>query len=118
MNPGRGDVLLVRFPFTNGTGAKVRPALVVQNDQDNQRLSNVVVVAITTTTHRSGRATQLSIEAASSIGRQSGLLRDSVVTCENIATLDKGLLLRKIGALAKDAMDQVNQCLKAALAIP
>jgi mRNA-degrading endonuclease toxin of MazEF toxin-antitoxin module len=34
MKVGRGDVFLVDFPFSTGGGAKVRPALVVQNDRD------------------------------------------------------------------------------------
>jgi mRNA interferase MazF len=117
MTPKRGDVLLVRYPFSSGTGAKVRPALVVQNDQNNRRLTNVIVAAITTTTHRSGRATQLLIDATGAVGRHAGLLRDSVVTCENLATIDKGLILRNIGSLPDVVMDQVNDCLKAALGI-
>jgi mRNA-degrading endonuclease toxin of MazEF toxin-antitoxin module len=47
-------VLLVHFPFTSASGVKVRPALVVQNDRNNHRLTNVIVAAVTTTTHRSG----------------------------------------------------------------
>lgn len=88
MTPQRGDVVLVRFPFSSGTGSKVRPAVVVQCDRNNQRLTNIIVAAITTTTHRSGEPTQLLIEIATPQGRQSGLLKDSVITCENcIATL-------------------------------
>src|SRR3990172_1454801 len=115
MNLRRGDVLLVRFPFSSGSVAKIRPALVVQNDQNNQRLTNVIVVSITTTTHRSGHSTQLFIEVATPAGRQSGLLRDSVIACENIATVDHSLILRKIGTLPPDVMLKVNDCLKAAL---
>jgi len=32
VNVRRGDVVLVDFPFSAGGGAKVRPALVIQND--------------------------------------------------------------------------------------
>lgn len=117
MIPQRGDVLLVRFPFSSGTAAKVRPAVVVQNDRNNQRLTNCIVAAITTTTHRSGEPTQLLIEVATPAGRLSGLLRDSVVTCENLATVEKRLILRKIGSLPADAMDRINECLKEALGI-
>ena len=95
----------------------MRPALVVQSDHNNQRLSNVIVAAITTTRHRSGEPTQLLIETATAAGQQSGLVKDSVVTCENLATVDKGIVLRKIGSLPDDVMDQVNDCLKASLGI-
>ncbi len=38
MNVQRGDVVLVDYPYASGTGAKVRPVVVIQNDHDNQRL--------------------------------------------------------------------------------
>ena len=38
----RGDVVLVDFPYPSGTGSKVRPALVIQNDKDNARLVNTI----------------------------------------------------------------------------
>ncbi len=78
----RGDIVTVLFPFSSGTGAKHRPALVVQNDVNNRRMTNVIVAAITTTKHRSGQPTQLLVEFASPVGKQSGLAHDSVVTCE------------------------------------
>jgi len=43
----RGDVVVVAFPFISGGGGKNRPALVVQCDRDNQRLSNTIVAMIT-----------------------------------------------------------------------
>ena len=40
----RGDVVLVDYPYTDRTGSKVRPCIVVQNDTDNQRLDATIVV--------------------------------------------------------------------------
>ncbi len=37
MNVQRGDIVLLDYPYLSG-GAKMRPALVVQNDRDNRRL--------------------------------------------------------------------------------
>ena len=36
MNVQRGDVVLVDYPYATGSGTKVRPVLVIQNDRDNQ----------------------------------------------------------------------------------
>ena len=112
----RGDVVIVRFPFASGTGAKVRPALVVQNDANNQRLSNLIVAGITTTTHRSGQPTQLLV-VTSAGGQQSGLAHNSVIPCENLATIDKSLVRARIGSLAPSEMDSIDECLKASLGI-
>jgi mRNA interferase MazF len=40
----RGDVVILDHPYSDGSGSKVRPALVVQNDRDNHRLTNTIVV--------------------------------------------------------------------------
>ena len=113
----RGDVVIVLFPFTSGTGAKVRPALVVQNDTNNRRLTNVIVAAITTTTFRSGEPTQFLAELLTPVGQQSGLAHDSVVTCENLATLDQSLVRAKIGEFPPAAMLAIDGCLKSSLGI-
>ena len=57
MTVNRGDVVLVDYPFTTG-GAKVRPALVVQNDRDNARMTNTIVAQISGNTARVNEATQ------------------------------------------------------------
>lgn len=113
----RADVVLVRFPFASGTAAKIRPALVIQNDRNNARLNNVIVVAITTTTQRSSEPSQLLIEVTSPAGRQSGLLKDSLVSCENIATIEMSLVLRTIGSLPENTMKHVGECLKESLGL-
>ena len=113
----RGDIVTVLFPFSSGTGAKHRPALVLQNDVNTRRTTNVIVAAITTTKHRSGQPTQFLVEFASPVGQQSGLAHDSVVTCENLATLDKSLVRRKLGTLTDEAMKQIDLCLKVSLGI-
>lgn len=118
MTVHRGDVVLIQFPFASGAAAKLRPALVVQGDRNNARLTNTLVAAITTTTHRSGEPTQFLIELATPVGKQSGLLKDSVVSCENLATIEQTRVARVIGSLPADAMLTINACLKAALGMP
>jgi len=115
MNVKRGDVVLIDYPFTSGGQSKVRPALVVQNDRDNQRLVNTIVVQITSVTRRSPEHTQLLIVLASPEGQQAGLRQDSVVNCVNIATLEKSKVLRRLGTLSQPLLQSVNACLVAAL---
>jgi len=52
MNVRRGDVVLVLYPFASGIGGSRRPALIVQNDRDNERLYNTIVAQITTNLRR------------------------------------------------------------------
>lgn len=118
MNVQRGDVVLVDFPYTQGAGSIVRPALVIQNDRDNVRLANTIVCQITGTTHRALEATQVLIDLNSPDGQQSGLRFDSVVNCVNLVTLDKTKILRRLGNLTNALMTRVNDALKAALDLP
>ena len=66
--PARGDVVLVDYPFSSGSGFKRRPALVVQNDRDNARLTNTIVAMITSHTVRANEATQLLIAVSTPKG--------------------------------------------------
>lgn len=115
MNVQRGDVVLLDYPYASGGAAKVRPALVVQNDRDNQRLTNTIVVQITSVTRRALEPTQLLVELSTREGQQSGLRQDSVVNCVNIVTLEKGKILRRLGTLPESLLQRVNACLMAAL---
>jgi mRNA interferase MazF len=117
MNVRRGDVVLVAFPFSTGSGSKRRPAVIVQSDRNNALLSNTIVAAITTTTHRANEASQLFIDPQSTLGIASGLLMPSAVTCENLATIERSRITRVIGQLPPDGMLRIDACLCAALGI-
>jgi mRNA interferase MazF len=88
MKYSRGDVILADLPFTDQTGSKVRPALVVQNDRNNARLDDVILVLITRTTSRATtESTQLLVDVTTPAGRATGLLHTSAVKCEHLITL-------------------------------
>jgi mRNA interferase MazF len=113
----RGDVVLAWYPFASGKGAKRRPCLIVRNDVDNQKLANTVVAQITTLLHRRGDKSHLFIEIPTPEGQQSGLLHDSLISCNNLATIEQGLIDKVIGSLPVAAMQQIDTCLRAALQI-
>jgi mRNA interferase MazF len=118
MNVQRGDIVLLQAPFTSRTGAKTRPMLVVQNDQNNARMSNTILVFITTNTVRAAEPTQVLIDPTTPDGRSSGLKQTSVVSCENILTVVQADILRVIGHLPAAIMQRVDQALKVSLALP
>jgi mRNA interferase MazF len=114
----RGDVVILDAPFSDRTGSKVRPALVVQGDEWNRRLSDTIIALITSSSRRfTGAATQLPIDTSTSEGRQSGLRIPSVVQCENLVTIDQSLILHSIGHLSDDVMRGIDQCLRVSLGI-
>jgi mRNA interferase MazF len=114
----RGDVALLDYPFSDASGSKVRPVLIVQNDRDNLRLTSTIVVLITKNVSRAHEPTQLLIDISTPAGQQSGLNRTSAVTCTNLFTVSQVKILRIIGSLPAPVMAQIDACLKVAIGLP
>ena len=113
----RGTVVLVDYPYSDGTGSKVRPALVVQEDGLNQRITDTILVAISRSPHRAS-STQLLIQIETPEGTLSGLRQDSMIQCENLLTFDQRQIIATIGHLTPTLMRQIDGCLMAALGLP
>jgi mRNA interferase MazF len=118
MTAQRGDVVMAWFPFASGRSGKRRPCVILQNDEDNRKLANTVIAQITSNLARVGDKSHVLIDVATPDGQQSGLLHDSLVSCNNLATIEQALLNRKIGFLSPHLMRQVEEALKKALEIP
>ncbi|WP_335232923.1 type II toxin-antitoxin system PemK/MazF family toxin [Nostoc sp.] len=102
----RGDVVLVLFPNSNLTTAKTRPALIVQADNLQTGLPQVIVAMITSQMFRAGYPSRVTILLSSSEGKQSGLLADSVVMADNLATITLSAIYQVIGSLPTANIDQ------------
>ena len=111
----RGDVVLAWSPFASGLGGKRRPCVIVQNDDDNRKLTNTVVAQITTLLSRAGDKSHVLITVNTPEGQQTGLLHDSVISCNNLATIEEKLIQKLIGKLGVKTLQELNVCLKAAL---
>ena len=111
----RGTIVLAALPFSDGSGSKVRPGLVVQCDHNNRRLQDVVVAVITKTVNNTTEPTQLLIDITTPEGRGTRLLHTSAVKCEHLITIDQNLIHRTIGSLKPAMMLQIDACLKTAL---
>lgn len=110
----RGSVVIVDFRPTN-PAAMVRPALVIQNDSLNSRMANTIVAQITTNVARAYEDAQLLIDAAHPDWLQSGLRLPSVVNAAGLATILQSHITHVIGHLSPTTMQEIDECLKAAL---
>lgn len=114
--PHRGDLVIVDFRSVNPR-LGVRPALVIQNDADNTRMRNTIVVQVTSNIHRSAEPTQLLIDRQHPDWSASGLHRPSVVNCSNIYTAEQQHIARVIGRLSAVTMKEIGKCLQTALGL-
>jgi len=101
----RGDVVLVLFPHSDLQTAKTRPAVVVQADNLDTGVAQVIVAMISSRMFRAGHASRVVIAIESPYGRESGLLGDSVVMADNVATVTLGAIVRVIGSIRMAEVD-------------
>lgn len=115
MRVQRGDIVRVDWPYSDRTGSKVRPAVVVQDDAYNQRIADTVLILISRTLRALGA---IEVEIDPAVETRSGLRYRSVASCTNLLTIDQGLIVQALGQLSSATMKQINDCLKAALGLP
>jgi len=111
--PKRGSVYVVRFDPTEGSEIKkTRPAMIIQNDIGN-RFSNVTIVAaITSKFHLPMHPTNVFIKAP-----EAGLAVDSVVRLDQIRSVDKSRLVKKLGAARPATLAKVDRAIRVSLGL-
>src|SRR5262245_25456836 len=85
--------------------AKTRPALIVQADNLQTGLSQVIVAMITSRRFRANHPSRVIVEVSTPIGQRTGLLTDSVVMTDNLATVAEVAIDRVIGTLPMTDVD-------------
>lgn len=101
----RGDVVLVLFPHSDLRTAKPRPALVVQADNLKTGLPQLIVAMITSNLSRADHPSRVTVLLTTPEGQESGLLNDSVVMTDNLATIAETAIDRAIGRIPMPAVD-------------
>ncbi len=110
-SPRRGDVVLVGFVFSDASGAKLRPALVVSSAPYHRGRREVILAAITSNVRR-----RLPGDHLVSDWKGAGLLFPSRVTAI-LRTVTRGMIVRKLGALRKPDMGDVDLQLRRSLGL-
>ena len=101
-----GDVLLVPFPFTDQSGAKKRPAVVLSSARYNAARRDIVIMAITSQVRQPlafGEAMVADWQAA-------GLIKTSVFK-PVFTTLENGLIVRMMGRLSANDAKMLREVL-------
>jgi len=101
----RGKIVLTPFPFTDISGQKVRPALVISRNLSGD---DVVVLFISSKPDRR----QLKYDLVIQESKENGLKTKSSIKCSKIATLDKKVILGELGKLSKFDQERVDKKLK------
>jgi mRNA interferase MazF len=111
----RGAVVLVPFPNSDLRTAKLRPALIVQADDLNTGLQQIVLAMISSNLQRADHKSRILIETKNESGKKTGLLFDSVVMTDNLATILLTSVSRVIGKV--ENMNDVDDALRNTLGL-
>src|SRR5271168_1469737 len=103
----RGDVVLVDWQFSDRTGSKLRPAVVMQADFLNALIDDTILVQITGTKHGIP-GTEVEIDPAKETS--SGLKHVCHASCTNLLTADPSFIDQSIGIPSDAIMRQIEAC--------
>lgn len=105
-----GDVVLAPFPFSDQSAHKQRPVAVVSSAAYHRDRSDLIVLAITSQI----RLTLGVGEALITHWRQAGLIKPGLLK-PVLATIDKGLVIRKLGRLPSADREKLREVLSSIL---
>lgn len=102
-----GDIFYANLNPTIGSEQDgIRPVLVVQNNKGNRFSPTIVIIPITSSLSKA------NIPSHVELLKTSGLDKKSIALVEQIRTLDKKRLLRKITSIAKEDLENVKIAIK------
>lgn len=113
MDIKRGDIVLVNLdPVIGSEQGKTRPALVIQNDVGNKYSPTTIVAPITSKIFSKEFPTNVQISS-----QDSGLESESTALLNQIRTIAKSRIIKRLGALKDQIMKKVDLAIKISLDI-
>src|SRR3989344_4781966 len=113
MNIKRGDIVIVNLdPVKGSEQGKVRPALIIQNDIGNQYSPTTIIAPITSTIFSKEFPTNVKIAAV-----EGGLEKDSTILLNQIRTIDKFRIIKKLGRTDDITIKKVELAIKISLGL-
>jgi mRNA interferase MazF len=111
----KGTIVLTILPFTDLSSTKRRPALVVSAKESLQ--GDVIVAFISSVVPHKLTSVDYLISTSHSDFAISGLIKDSVLKADKLATLNKSVFSGILGNLSQPTLQDIDNCLKSALNI-
>ena len=111
----KGTIVLTRFPFTNLSSSKRRPALIVSKVNSNQQ--DVIVAFISSVIPRNLEETDFLLNNSNIDFEKTGLRRNSVFKLNKLATLEKSIFSGELGYISDRLITEIDKKLLIALDI-
>ena len=109
----RGEIFLTNLePVKGSEQGGIRPVLIIQNDIGNQYSTTIIVAPITSRIFEKEFPTNVFVSK-----KDSKLDKDSTILLNQIRTIDKRRIIKRIGVLDSFTMNKVDRALKISLAL-
>jgi mRNA interferase MazF len=108
----KGKIVLVPFPFTDLSAAKLRPALILHESR-----YDLVVAFISSRVVDTSDPFSISISSEDPQFKITGLKCSSVIRLDKLATIDRNLVVGELGDLPESLRKQVSERLMTMLTI-
>lgn len=103
----KGKIVLIEYPYTDLSGSKLRPALVLY-DRD----LDVVLAFITSRLYMYNEETDVLIKSDSPEFKSTGLEKDSIIKLDKIFTISKEKIKKIIGEVSDNLKNEINRKLQ------
>jgi len=104
-NFDKGDILILELPFTDLIGRKLRPVLVLSSSKLNEHSKDIIVVKISSFQ----RIPNYEVKLEQRDLEEGKIKKTSYIHCHSIFTVEKSLILKKIGRVKRETIDKVNK---------
>ncbi len=104
----KGKIVLTELPYSDETGSKLRPALVVSSDAYNQSSPDVILAKIT----GSGYGSPFELPLNASMLKSGELNKPSFIDLGNIRAVDKKMILRDIASVDEKTLKACDEKIK------
>lgn len=109
----RGDIVLVRLdPVVGSEQGKTRPGVIIQNDDGNKFSPTTIVAPVTSKVFSKEYPTNVFLPVGS-----FGLSESSTVLLNQVRTVDKVRIIKRIGILNDSFMKKVDFAVKISLGL-
>jgi len=96
----KGDIILVKYPFTDFSAGKFKPALVILTEDEEGDF----ILAFITSMNVNKNVFDIPLSK-----NGTGLHKDSILRLKKIMTIHKSLIAGKIGNVSKDTLKIIDK---------
>ncbi len=104
MKAKQKEIVLIPYPFTNYKGSKVRPGIIISNNDYNNRSEDCIMIAVTSAIKNEPYSITLKQEDLA-LGR---LKKESQAKADKILTIEQSMIIKKIGMIKDKTFGKIR----------